>query len=48
MIKSFGYLSLNIEKMSANKMLAGNLKKNDHLKVLGVDGRIILKLILKS
>jgi hypothetical protein len=36
------------EKKNALEVLAGNLKGRGRLEYLGVDGRIILKLILKN
>jgi hypothetical protein len=36
------------EQRSAYKILVRNLKPTDHLKSLGLDGRIMLKIILKE
>jgi hypothetical protein len=47
-MKWMGHVERIGQKRNAYKILDENLKEEDHLKDLDVDGRIILKCMLKS
>jgi hypothetical protein len=42
------HVALTGEKINAFKVLVGKQKKRDHFKVLSVDDRVIVKLMLKK
>ena len=42
-----GHMTCMGEEISSYRFWWGNLKERDHLKYLGIDGRIILKCMLK-